>query len=213
LIQQKDTEHKKGAMFFQSSAIMYIFTTSSSRPRGFTLVEIVVVLAIIGILMGLSAMALSTYLPYSNLKRAARTIISLCQMARSEAVKRNTHVAVVFNPSNQTCAVYTEDGPDNNWNTEDDNEMLRSFSLSELQGGIDFGYGAATKTVSGASISNSTSPLPPNGRFVFNPRGGITGSLGTVYLQDRTGATMAVTVRSFSGAMLVRQWQGTQWTP
>jgi len=188
-------------------------TPSSHQPRGFTLVEIMVVLAIMAILMGLSAMALSTYLPYSNLKRATRTIISLCQLARMEAIKRNTNVAVVFNAANRTCAVYTEDGPDNNWSTENDNELFRRFSLSELQGGIDFGHGAATKTVSGASISNSTSPLPPSDRFVFNPRGGITGSLGTVYLQDRTGATMAVTVRSFSGSMLVRQWQGTQWTP
>lgn len=192
---------------------MYIFTTSSSRPRGFTLVEIVVVLAIIGILMGLSAMALSTYLPYSNLKRATRTIISLCQLARMEAIKRNTNVAVVFNAAGRTCSVYTEDGPDNNWATEGDNEMFRRFSLDELQGGIDFGHGVATKTVSGATFSNSTSDLPPGSRFVFTPRGGISGSLGTVYLQDRTGATMAVSARSLSGSMLVRQWQGTQWTP
>jgi Tfp pilus assembly protein FimT len=176
-------------------------------------VLMMVVLAIVAILMGLSAMALSSYLPYSNLKRAARTIISLCQMARSEAIKRNTRVAVVFNPSNQTCTVYTEDGPDNNWNTEQDNELFRRFSLSDLRGEITFGHGVATKNISNATFSNSSSNLPPNNRFVFNARGGIAGSLGTVYIQDINGNTMAITARSLSGSMIVRQWQGTQWIP
>ncbi len=183
------------------------------RHRGFTLTEVLVVLAIIGILMGLSAMALSTYLPFSNLKRAARTIVSLCQEARSEAIKRNTRVAVVFNPANRTCSVYTEDGPDNNWATEQDNELFRRFSLNELRGNIDFGHGLATKNISNVPFSANSSNLPPGNRFVFNSRGGISGSLGTVYLQDGNGESMAITVRTLSGSLIVRQWRGTQWVP
>jgi Tfp pilus assembly protein FimT len=179
--------------------------------RGFSLVEALVILAIIGILMGLSAMALSNYLPYSNLKRAARTIVSMMQTARMEAIKRNTRVAIVFNNATQGCTIYTSPGPDNNWNTENDNEPYRSFTLTNLRGGISFGHGAATQSVSGTPFSSNSTNLPPNSRIVFTPRGGVAGSLGTVYIQDQRGASMAITTRSLAGSLLVRQWEGNQW--
>lgn len=168
-------------------------------------------MAIITILMGISATALSRYLPYTNLKRAARTIVTMMQMARTEAIKRNSRVAIVFNSTEQSCTIYTSPGADGNWNTPNDNEMFRTFVLTSLNGGISFGHGQATKTVSKDSFPNSSTGLPPNGRFVFTSRGGIVGSLGTLYLQDRTGASMAITTRSFAGSLLVRQWENNQW--
>lgn len=65
---------------------------------GFTLLEMLVVLGIMGILMGIGVAALrppSAYLFANDLK-------AMIQQARFEAIKRNVPVAVVWSSTNQT---------------------------------------------------------------------------------------------------------------
>ncbi len=67
-----------------------------SKEKGMTLIEVLIVVAIIGIVTALSGYSLTSYIPRSNLKLASRNIASMCQLARAEAIKRNTRMAVVF---------------------------------------------------------------------------------------------------------------------
>lgn len=169
---------------------------TSTRSRGFTLVELLVLLVVMTMLIAMSGTALMKYLPRADLKYAARTIASLCQHARMEAIKRNAKVEVRF--SGNTCTV----------NLAEDGTLLRLFSLSEIKrGGISFGKGSAVKKPN--SNDNITGVLPQNGRFSFKPRGGA--SLGTVYIQNTANHCMAVRVQSMSGSIRTWSWDGNSW--
>ena len=61
----------------------------SSRMNGFSLVELVVVMAVLGILMGQGLPAIADYLDNAAVRRAAVDLQHAALMARSEAVKRN----------------------------------------------------------------------------------------------------------------------------
>jgi type IV fimbrial biogenesis protein FimT len=57
--------------------------------RGFTLIEMVVVVAILGILVGLGASSYSAWVANSRIRTAAETLASGLSAARNEAIKRN----------------------------------------------------------------------------------------------------------------------------
>ncbi len=61
--------------------------------RGFTLVELVVGIAILGILFALAAPNFRTWIQNRQLSTAAESISTGLQLARAEAVRRNTNVS------------------------------------------------------------------------------------------------------------------------
>lgn len=95
-----------------------------SKSQGFSLVELLVLLAIIAILAGLSGTALIKWIPQANLKRAARTIVSMCQDARIEAIKQNQAVSINCTKGENFCVVKLG------------TSTLRQFNLSTLQSGV-----------------------------------------------------------------------------
>lgn len=180
----------------------------SKQSSGLTLVEILVILSILAILAGISGTALMKYLPRADLKYAARTIASLCQHARMEAIKRNAPVALVFSDTDQSCTLYIDSG-DGDWSTLADNVAARHFALSEIKrGGISFGTGSAIKKPNNNS-ENISSFFPQNERFVFNARGG--GTVGTVYVQNNINHSMAIRVQTVSGSLRTWSWDGNSW--
>lgn len=90
------------------------------------MIEVLVVVAIIGILAGISGTALMKWLPEANLKRAARTIVSMCQYARVEAIKRNERMNVICNSATNICMVQFDTN----------GTVHRQFDLSNLGSGV-----------------------------------------------------------------------------
>lgn len=68
---------------------------SNRRQRGFTLVEMLVVLSILGVLVALAPAAFNRVLPGLQLKTAAREVAATLREARGLAIRDNLEVAVV----------------------------------------------------------------------------------------------------------------------
>ena len=62
--------------------------------KGFTMIEMLVTLIIVGILAGLAAPAFTTFIAGQNIRTSASMLQSSLLFARSEALKRNTDVIV-----------------------------------------------------------------------------------------------------------------------
>jgi len=64
----------------------------SARHAGFSLIELVVVVAIIGILLGLAAPSYRTWTSNTRIRASAESIQNGLQLARGEAVRRNAPI-------------------------------------------------------------------------------------------------------------------------
>mgnify|MGYP003430291851 CR=1 FL=1 len=65
------------------------------RSRGFTLIELMIVLAILGVIMGLAVPAMGDFMIRQKVKSQANELMMAAAFARSEASKRNSSVAIL----------------------------------------------------------------------------------------------------------------------
>ena len=78
----------------------------SPQPRhaGFTLVELMVTVAVIGILAVFAVPSMTAMIANSRLQSASGELIAALQAARSEAVRRNGRIIACASASGTTCA-------------------------------------------------------------------------------------------------------------
>lgn len=155
------------------------------RNTGFTLIEFMVVAAIIAIIAGIGIPAFSHWLPNYRLKSAATDIFSNMQLAKMEAVKSNADFSIIFTPNPPK---YTfSNGKTVNLSDYDDS------------GNIIWG---ADKDIYGAPLSDPI-VYGTDDKLKFNARG--TCESGTVYIRNQYGNAYAIGTLS-SGVIRLRKW-------
>ena len=149
---------------------------------GFSLIELAVVIAIVGVLAGIAVPSFVGWLPKYRLNSSADDIQAMVQNARLRAVKENAHVAVLLDPDNDGLdgdyLVFVDQN--SNW-SKDEGEAL--VAQGEVAKGI--------------RITGTTGYA--NARFSFNSRGlcsddsGIIKG-GIVTLRNSKGKTKTVNI-------------------
>ncbi len=189
---------------------------------GFTLVEIMVTLAVLVIAAAVAAPAFTMMAPNMALKAAARDLYSKLQEAKMLAIKENRRITVRFNGTYYYIdlnydGVYTPSLTDTFTDTNGDGVYTAGEPFSDLDlNGVysgeiatsftDYNYGVNLGTGNAAQNWNGNA-CNQMSVITFNSRG--TSGTGTVFLQNKNNdISFAVTVRT-AGSIKTRKYDGT----
>lgn len=186
---------------------------NNKQRAGFTLVEVIIVMALITILASVAFPMILDWLPNMRLKSAARDLYANMQETKIQAIKQNQEWAIVFDPGSNNYHICSDPGPvvppnPPNWSSLSDNAIERTVDLTDYKSGITYGHGDATTPI-GANFggANNNNVSYDTDVLVFNPRG--TGNEGYVYLaHEENSDSMAVGTLT-SGVIIMSRWLGS----
>ena len=84
--------------------------TRRYAPRGFTLIELMVTVSVMAILLALAVPSFTSVINSNRLAAQANELVASVQLARSEAVRRNTRVVVCRSSNGLSCTTTTGQG-------------------------------------------------------------------------------------------------------
>jgi len=171
------------------------------KQNGFTVIEVIVVMALIAIVAATAIPAFTVWLPNYRLRAATNDLYANMQLAKSGAVRDHGEWAVQFDTVNNGYGLISKWG-------EVGQTIVKTVDLSDYGSGVAFGHGNATDDVPDGANPISDDVTYGSDVAVFNMRG--TCSAGYVYLENSRNNTFAVGSLS-SGAVRMRRWSGSTW--
>ena len=174
---------------------------------GFTMLELLVAVAIVGIAAGLAMPDLVSFMANFRLKGAANGLYSDMQYTKMNAIKQNKNWAIVFDPNAGKYYICSDQGGDDSWALSQ-NTIEKEVTLPD-QSGVAFGYGSASKDATDAGGTNFDDNVTfDNNYAIFNPVG--SGTSGYAYLENNKNTTYAVGKAS-TGFIYIKKWNGSDW--
>ncbi|MEA1946702.1 MAG: GspH/FimT family pseudopilin [Thermodesulfobacteriota bacterium] len=165
------------------------------NKKGFTIIEVTVTLAILGIISAIAIPSYVSWLPKHRLQTSVRNIYDDLNMARSRAVRTNIVAVAIFNIPQDTYTIFLDTSGDGLLNGV---ETVLSNGL--LADGVD---------VTGTTFSFNT--------LGFNNRGmpatALNGQDDDVYLTNSSGLFIGVRVTIAGGLSIITSTDGgTTWS-
>ncbi len=195
---------------------------SGARTGGFTLVELMVSVVIVGIISSVAAPTFRGYMQIQKLSTGARDLVTTLRFARLKAVNERNQWVVMFQVANNQYIVFSDDGGGGGLATspdyvEDNRANLRPdpgervLPVRELPGGVQFGYVTAEGLPNGITTTTAVSfgGSPP--LIVFYPNGSAR-ETGVIMLhlsamiteQDPTGSRAVVIYKPTGAARALK---------
>jgi len=143
--------------------------------RGVSLIEIMVGLVIVALLLGLGAPSFSTYIQNTHIRNAAEAIQTGLNLARAEAVRRNTNVSFVLGSgSSWTVGCTTSIGDEDDDGVDDCPAAIQTYTSAEGSSHAAVDAGTPTLEFNGlGSVTSSTLAAGHHAIFsITNPNGG-----------------------------------------
>jgi len=179
------------------------------KTKGFSLIELLILIAILGVLATIAIPGFSVWLPDYRLRSAARDLQSNMQLAKIGAIKANSNWAIVFDPGMSPGRYYICSDPGGNGTWEgpgSDDTIEKTIDLTSYESGVDYGHGNAGSPI-GATFDNEIT----YGSDVLVFRARATADDGYVYLHNAENTTAYGVGTRISGVVLLKKWGGTAW--
>ncbi|NWG02304.1 MAG: prepilin-type N-terminal cleavage/methylation domain-containing protein [Syntrophaceae bacterium] len=161
------------------------------RPKGFSFVELMVVLVIISLSLTLITPSLSRFLRMVELKGAAKKVSGILRYCRSEAVNKGFIYQVLFDSDLRRISVQSKEPSETKKEEEVKKEGDPSKKIYTLPDGIQM------RKVDVASIQNG-SELPI---IEFYPNGGSSG--GSLLLEGQSQSSFKIEVHFLTGMVKI----------
>jgi type II secretion system protein H len=106
------------------------------RQQGFTMIELLVVVAVIGVMAAVSVVGFGSFSESTGLKATAKQLNADFWAARQKAIAGSVPYSILFNMENNSYTVFKDDGsgtPSNSGNGEIDTgeEIVRTTQLGD----------------------------------------------------------------------------------
>jgi type IV fimbrial biogenesis protein FimT len=179
--------------------------------RGFTLVEVMIVIAVIGIMTGLMAPSLLGALPGMRASGAARDVLSDMRLARTMAVDKGVPAIVDFDaPASTHYRVYLDRDGDGTYTTGTDT-MIREVTLTDEYKGVALKSNDGSAPADGVDLDGVGS-----NSITFRTNGSANGS-GAAYVMPaadaggRSDRNRRVRVVAATGNVRIENFDGSNW--
>jgi type IV fimbrial biogenesis protein FimT len=167
------------------------------KSHGFTLIELMVVIAIVAILVSLAAPSFKSMIQSSNMTSAVNTFLADMRFARSESIRRGGHVMMCrSNLPETTQACNGTTGAGNGWLTG----WIVFHDLNN-DGTKDAGEPILRVQSAITSMDSIIEPTSPTYKFRFNATGQLPGATATINFgsTDFPSTVQRVVCVSFGG--------------
>jgi len=131
------------------------------RARGFSLIEVLIVIAIMALLSTIAIPSYISWMSDRRLKSAASEVQSVIQLAKMTAIKENVNVVVTFDPSTRSYTAFVDDGNGGGGagnHIRDTGERLIHAATLPIEIGLTTSFPGHQLLIDGRGFTNATGP-------------------------------------------------------